>query len=44
MKIKEEVVIQLDAKFLEVIDYLEWLANIVPMPKKDREVKMCLDF
>ena len=26
------------------MDYLQWLANIVPVPKKDRKVRICVDF
>ena len=26
------------------MDYLQWLTNIVPVPKKDRKVRMCIDF
>lgn len=37
---KEEVVKQLYASFLEVIDYPEWLANIVPVAKKVKKVRM----
>ena len=43
-KIKEEVKKQLDAGFLEVSKYLQWLANIVPVPKKDGKVRMCVDY
>lgn len=39
VKIKEEVIKQLEACFLEVTDYLEWLANIIPVPKKDEKAK-----
>lgn len=35
MKIKEEAVKQLEADCLEISNYPEWLANIVPVPKKD---------
>ena len=35
LKIKEEVRKQFDAGFLEVAKYLEWVANIVPVLKKD---------
>lgn len=38
----KEAVKQMDAGFLEVMDYLELLANIVPIPKKDGNVKMCV--
>ena len=26
------------------MDYPQWLANIVPIPKKDGKVQMCVDF
>ncbi|PKI41508.1 hypothetical protein CRG98_038110, partial [Punica granatum] len=35
LRIKEEVVKQIDAGFLEVCNYSEWVANIVPVEKKD---------
>ena len=44
LKIKEKVEKQYNAGFLRVVYYLEWLANVVPVPKKDRKVKMCVDF
>ena len=37
-KIKEEVHKQFDAIFLKVISYPPWIANIVPVPKKDGKV------
>ena len=43
LKIKE-VKKQFDARFLEVAKYLEWVANIVLVPKKDRKVRMCIDY
>ena len=43
-KIREEVSKQIQANFLEVVDYPQWLENIVPVPKKDRKVCMCVDF
>ena len=45
LKIKEEVKKQLDAGFLEVSKYPpQWVANIVPLPKKDSKVRMCVDY
>ena len=38
-KIREEIAKQIQANFLEVVDYLQWLANIVPIPKKDGKVE-----
>ncbi|RDX91178.1 hypothetical protein CR513_26870, partial [Mucuna pruriens] len=35
LKIKEEVEKQWDAGFLAVSNYPQWVANIVPVPKKD---------
>jgi len=44
LKIKEEVQKQIDAGFLVTSKYPQWLANIVPVPKKDGKVKMCVDY
>lgn len=33
IKIKEEVIKQLEAEYLKVIDYPDWLVNIIPVPK-----------
>ena len=38
LKIKEVVKKQFEAGFLEVAKYPEWVANIVPVPKKDSKV------
>ena len=35
---------QLDVGFLEVSKYPQWVANIVPVPKKDDKVWMCVDY
>ncbi|KAL4010976.1 hypothetical protein IC575_028018 [Cucumis melo] len=44
IKIKEEVQKQIEAGFLTVSKYPEWVANIVPVPKKDGKVRMCMDY
>ena len=27
-----------------MVEYLEWLANVVPTPKKNGKVRVCVDF
>ena len=44
LKIKEEVKRQFDAGFLAVAEYPQWVANIVPVPKKNGKVRMCVDY
>ena len=44
LKIKEEVEKQLKASFLTTIAYSNWVTNIVPVPKKDGKVRMCVDY
>ena len=44
LKIKEEVEKQYNAGFLRMVNYPKWLANVVPIPKKDGKVRMCVDF
>ena len=41
LKIKEEIEKQYNAGFLRVVSYPEWLANVVPVPKKDGKVNVC---
>ena len=38
LKTREKVKKQFDAGFLTVAKYPEWVANIVPVPKKDGKV------
>lgn len=44
LKIREEVRKQFDAGFLAVARYPEWIANIVPVPKKDWGFILLLPF
>ena len=44
LKIKEEVEKQLKAGFLSTVTYSDWVANIVPVPKKDGKVRMCVHY
>jgi len=44
LKIKEEMKKQFDVGFLAVARYPEWVANTVPVPKKNGKVQMCVDY
>jgi len=44
IKIKEEVKKQFDVGFLVIAWYLEWVTNIVPVPKKDEKVWICVAY
>lgn len=44
LKIREEVKRQFDVGFLAVAKYPQWVANILPVPKKDGKVRMCVDY
>ena len=44
MQVKEEIQKQLSVRFLSIVEYPEWLANVVPVPKKDNKVRVCVDF
>ncbi|RVW92567.1 Transposon Ty3-G Gag-Pol polyprotein [Vitis vinifera] len=43
-KVKEEIQKQLGVGFLLVVEYPKWLTNVVPFPKKDSKVRVCVDF
>ncbi|XP_070054563.1 uncharacterized protein [Nicotiana tomentosiformis] len=44
VKIKEEITKQLGAKVIRVTQYPIWLANVVPVPKKDGKTRVCVDY
>jgi len=44
LKINEEVEKQFNVGFLAMVQYPQWVANIVPVPKKDGNVRMCIDY
>ena len=44
LNIKEEVTMQLKVGFIKPVNQAEWIANAVPIPKKDGKVRMCVDF
>ena len=44
LKIKEEVEKHYNARFLKVVNYPKWLANVILVPKKDVKVRMCVNF
>ena len=44
LKIKEEIEKLLKAKFIRPTRYVQWLANIVPIMKKNGKLRVCVDF
>ena len=44
VKIKEEVLKKINVGFLVTSMYPQWIDNIVPVPKKDGKVRMCVDY
>ena len=44
LQVKKEIQKQLSVGFISVVQYPEWLANVVPVPKKDGKVRVCVDF
>ena len=41
---KEKIQKQLSVGFFLVVEYLEWLAHVVPVLKNDGKVRVCVDF
>ncbi len=44
LQVKDEIDKLHKAKFLRVVLYPQWVANIVPVMKKDGRVRVCIDF
>ena len=44
LQVKEEIQKQLSVGFISMVQYPKWLANVVPDPKKDDKVRVCVDF
>ncbi|RVW39398.1 hypothetical protein CK203_099489 [Vitis vinifera] len=44
LQVKEEIQKQLSMRFLSVVEYPEWLANVILVPKKDDKVRVYVDF
>ncbi|RVW21495.1 hypothetical protein CK203_111259 [Vitis vinifera] len=42
--VKEEIQKQLSVGFLSMVEYPEWLANVVSIPKKNNKVRVCVSF
>ncbi|XP_070014219.1 uncharacterized protein [Nicotiana sylvestris] len=43
-KIKEEIMKQLNANVIRAVRYTTWVANVVPVPKKDGKTRVCVDY
>ena len=44
LKVKEEIDKLHKARFIRVVLYPQWVANIIPIMKKDGRVRICIDF
>ncbi|MCR2847795.1 hypothetical protein KN825_14270 [Weizmannia coagulans] len=44
LQVKDEIQKLLSVGFIRVVQYPEWLANVVPVSKKDGKVRVCVDF
>ena len=42
--IKEEITKQIESQLVEVTQYPTWLANVVPVSKKDWKKRICVDY
>ncbi|XP_075083449.1 uncharacterized protein LOC142167189 [Nicotiana tabacum] len=44
LRIKEEVTKQIEANVVGVTNYPSVLENIIPVPKKDGKIRICVDY
>nr|XP_033511116.1 uncharacterized protein LOC117275883 [Nicotiana tomentosiformis] len=44
LRIKEVATKQIEANVVRVTNYPTWLGNIVPVPKKDGKIRICVDY
>ncbi|XP_075087561.1 uncharacterized protein LOC142169580 [Nicotiana tabacum] len=44
LRIKQEVTKQIEANVVRVTNYPTWLANIIPVPKKDGKIRICVNY
>ena len=44
LQVKSEIQKQLCVGFLLVVEYPEWLANVIHVPKKNGKVRVCVNF
>ena len=44
LKIKQEVERLLKAGFIRTTEYVQWLLNIIPVIKKNGQIRICIDF
>ncbi|KAL6315087.1 hypothetical protein AAG906_030941 [Vitis piasezkii] len=44
LQVKEEIQKQLSVGFLSMVEYPQWMANVVPVPKKDDKIRVCVDY
>lgn len=42
--VKKEIENYLNVRFIKHIDYLEWMANIVPITKSNGKIRVCIEF